>query len=128
MVLPDPSELIGVTMILLLFSLFISEMHPAFGCLALAGAVGLGATQRPLWVALPVTFGGAAANLAFLLSRWKISAGLWDSGVSAAGHLLVVFGVICGGGWVLGRCGAWLVRAAILCVSWLVRCALSAQS
>jgi hypothetical protein len=113
--------------ILLLLSLYLSEMHPALGCLALAGAFTLGATQRPLWMALLLPFGAAALNLALLLSWW-ISAGLWDTGVSVAGHLLAVFGVTCGGGWVLGRLVSWLVRTAVVCVSWLVRRAASAQS
>src|SRR5262245_22271010 len=79
--------LVVISPILVLFSLFLSEMHPTFGCLALAGAFFLGATQRPLWMALLLPFGAAALNLALLLSRWK-SAGLWDTGLSVAGHLL----------------------------------------
>jgi hypothetical protein len=106
--------------IFLLMSLYLSEMHPAFGCFALAGAFVLGATRRSLWMALILPFGATALNLALLLSRW-VSAGLWDTGLSVACHLLAVFGVICGGGWVLGRGVSWLVRTAIRCASWLVR-------
>jgi hypothetical protein len=113
--------------ILLLGSLYHSEIDPTLGCLALSGAVVLGAIGRPLWTALLLPFGATTLNLALLLSRWK-AAGLWDTGVFVAGHLLVVFGVICGGGWILGQCVSWLVRTIILCVPWLVRHALSAQS
>jgi hypothetical protein len=113
--------------ILLLGSLYQSEIAPALGCLALAGAGVLGAIQRPLWTALLLPLGATTLNLALLMSRW-ISAGFWDTGVSVAGHLLVVFGVICGGGWILGQCVSWLVRMVMLCVRWLVRHALSAQS
>jgi hypothetical protein len=113
--------------LLLLGSLYQSEMHPALGCLALSGAVVLGALRRPLWIALLLPFGAAVLNLALLLQTWK-SAGLLDTGVFVAGHLLVVFGVICGGGWVLGQCVSWLARTVVLCTRWLVRRALSAES
>jgi hypothetical protein len=113
--------------ILLLMSLYLSEMHPVLGCFALATAFVLGATRRSLWMALVVPFGATVLNLALLLSRW-VSAGLLDTGLSVAGHLLAVFGVICAGGWVLGRLVSWLVRTAVLCVSWLARRGIPAQS
>jgi hypothetical protein len=113
--------------ILLLGSLDQSEVDPAPACLALSGAIVLGAIRRPLWAALLVAPGLAVLNLVLLLSRWK-SAGLWDTGVSVAGHLLVVLCVICGGGWVLGRCIAGLGRGAMLCASWLIRRSVAAQS
>ena len=65
--------------ILLLISLYLSEMHPALACLALAGVIALGATQRPLWMAILLPFGATALNLALLLSRW-ISAAFWTRG------------------------------------------------
>jgi hypothetical protein len=75
------TEPVGGLGLLLLLSLFISEMHPAIGCLALAGAVALGATRQP-WRTLPMlTVGAAALNLAFLLSQWRIVAALGFGGV-----------------------------------------------
>jgi hypothetical protein len=111
--------------ILLLGSLYQSEIDPALGCLALSGAVILGVIRRPMWTALLLRLGFTAVILALLVSRWK-SAGLWDTGVSVAGHLLVVLCVICGGGWGLGRCIAGLGRGAMLCTSWLIRRSLAA--
>jgi hypothetical protein len=121
--------LLASSPILLYISLLLSEsyLYPVLGCLTLAGAFILGVTRRPVWTALVVALVATALNLALLLTRWK-SAGILDTGLPVAGHLLAVFGIICGGGWVLGRCVSWLVGSAIFCVTWLIRSAIPRQS
>jgi hypothetical protein len=106
-------EPLGPIPLLLLFSMMLSEMHPMIGCLAFAGAFAVGVARRPLWMALILTPATVALNLALLLSRWRLSAGLIDTGWAVGSHLLVVLGVVCGGGWVLGRCVSWLARRAM---------------
>ena len=101
-------EFLAPVLLLLLISLLLSEMEPTIGCLALAGAFVLGARRRPLWTALILTLVAVALNLALLLSRWP-SAGLLDTGLPVASHLLAILGIACAGGWVLGRCVSWLI-------------------
>jgi hypothetical protein len=106
-------EALAPALLLLLLSVMLSEMYPTLGCLALAGAFVLGAARRSVWTALIVAIGAAMLNLAVLLSRW-MSVGVQDAEFhAAASHLLALFGMICGAGWVLGRCVARLVRIAI---------------
>jgi hypothetical protein len=125
MVLIEP---LAPVLLLLLFLLLLSEMYPSIGCLALTGAFVIGVTRRPLWMALILTLGAVALNLALLVARWRLSAGLVDTAMAVAGHLLAVLGIICGGGWVLGRCTSWLVPRATSCLSRLVGHAVFARS
>jgi hypothetical protein len=125
MVLIEP---LGPMLLLLLISLLLSEMYPSIGSLAVAGAFVIGVTQRPLWLAFTLTLGAVALNLALLLARWRLSAGLLETGFAVASHLLAVLGILCGGGWTLGRCISWLVRSAVSRVSWLVGRAIPVQS
>ncbi len=127
-VLTHVAEALGPALLLLLISVMLSEIHPALGCLALVGAFALGAARWPAWSALIVAFCAVTLNLSLLLSRWT-AVGVQDAEFNiAAGHLLALFSMVCGAGWVLGRWVSRLVRIATACVPWLMRSAIPTQS
>jgi hypothetical protein len=107
-------ETLGLLSLFLLLSVIISEIDPITGGLAFAGAFSLGVLRRSLWTALILAVGGAALNLDLLHSRW-ISVSVLDSeSRSAASHLGVLFGTMCGSGMAPGALRRSMGRRPLL--------------
>jgi len=99
-----------MTYVVMLAASVVGKMYDPLGWVALIGALVLGASRQRWWMALLLALGVTILNVVFVFSWWT-QLGISSTWPSRASFLLLVFCVICGIGWLVGRTAAHLVKS-----------------
>jgi len=98
-----------MTYLAILAGSLVGKMYDPLGWIALICAFVIGAYRQHWWLAVLLAVGATILNVILVFSWW-VQLGISATWLSRAILLLVVFCVICGIGWVLGRTAAQLVH------------------